>query len=111
MRLFQKVERAQPRGFHRHLNVRLARHHHHRRGYARGLDLLQQRQPVHRGHHHVRKDHVELFRLDHLQRFDRIVTDGGFMSRQPEGTRKRRQRVGVIIDDKEVSFHRSAISN
>ena len=40
-RLFQEVHRAQAGGAHCHLDVRLPRHHHHRRGHAQVLDLLQ----------------------------------------------------------------------
>ena len=85
--------------------MRLSGHHDHRGGDAGGLDLLQQGQAVHLGHDHVREDQVELLILDHLQGFYRIVTDRGFMPGKTEGAGERRQRVGVIVDDEEVSFH------
>src|SRR5262249_16943222 len=76
-RFFQEVERAQLRSLHRHLDMRLARHHDHRSSYTRGFDLLEQRKTVHREHNHVRKDQVKALALDHLQRLEGIAADRG----------------------------------
>src|SRR5580692_43680 len=57
-RLLQKIQGPQPRSPHRHFDIRLPRHHHHRSHNSLRLQFLQQRQPTFPRHHHIRKDHI-----------------------------------------------------
>jgi hypothetical protein len=100
-RLLQEIDRPKPRGAHRHLDVRLAGHHHHRRAQAKRVVVLEEREPVFTGHHHVGEDEVEALRLDELERADGAVTHYRFVAGETEGARQRGQRVGVVVDDQQ----------
>ena len=80
-RLFQKIQRAQPRRPDRHLNMRLPAHHHHRRSDAGSLQVFQQRQPVAARHHHVAQNQIEWLRAGQLQRAYSVVADHGLVAR------------------------------
>ena len=67
-RLLQEIHRAQARGPHRHLDVRLSRNHHHRDMRAQRADVFEQRDAVFARHHDVGEHHIELLRLDQFQR-------------------------------------------
>src|SRR5256885_9993531 len=66
--LFPYTTLFRSRSAHRHLNVRLAAHHHHGGGDAGGLQVLEQREPVAAGHHHVAEDQVERLGPRHFER-------------------------------------------
>ena len=108
-RFFQKINRTQPGGAHRHGDVGLARHHHHRSIHAQRPELFKEGQPVFAGHDHVRKDQVKLLFLpaQHLEGAHGAVADGSLVARKAEGAGERGQGVGIIIDDEQAGFHAS----
>ena len=101
-RLLQEIDRAQPRGAHRHFDVGLPADHHHRQRDAEGAQVFEQREAVLARHHDVDEHHVEGLRLDQFERARGVVADRGFVPGQAEGARQRGQRVGVVVDDQEV---------
>ena len=103
-RLFQKIKRAQLRGFHRHLDIRLPGNEHDRRLHAGLLQILEQFQAAPAGHHHIGKNHVERFRAEEFHGASRVVANGGFMPRQPERAGKRCQRIWIVVDEEQMSF-------
>ena len=105
-RLFEKVERAELNRLDRHFDIGLTGNENNGRLHARRLQVLQQREPVLPRHDHVGKDHVKRFRAQQLQGSRGIVADSGLVSRQAEGARKRRERVRVVVHEKEMSFAR-----
>ena len=70
-RLFQKIHGAEPRGPHRRFHAGLPRNHHHRRRHSGRLQILEQRNSILAGHHHVRKNHVEMFRANRVRERER----------------------------------------
>ena len=105
-RLLEKINRPQPRRFHRHFNRRLAGHHHHRRAHSRSLQFFEQRDPVFSRHHHVGKNQIKTLRLRKLQRARSIVANGRFVVGQSECAGERRERIRVVINNKDIGFRR-----
>ncbi len=70
------------------------------------FEFFEKRQPIFAGHDHVGEDQVEGLCLGQFQSFVGVVADGGFVAFQTKGARKRRQRVGFVIDDQQVRFLR-----
>jgi len=58
------------------------------------LQILEQFEAAPAGHDHVGEYHVERFRSEEFDRTSRVVTNGRFMTRQPEGAGERGQRIG-----------------
>ena len=105
-RLFQKIDGAQFRGAHRHFNRSLPGHHHGGTRHARFLEVFEQRDAVSSRHHHVGKNQIEALRLREFERARGVVANGGLVARQAKRSRKRRQGVGVVVDDQDVRFRR-----
>ena len=100
----EEVERAQFGGADGHVNVRLAGHHYHRRGYTKGFDLFKESDPIFDRHHHVRENQIETLILNQLQRAVWLVTYRGLMPGESKGTRKRSQSVRLVVDDEQARF-------
>jgi hypothetical protein len=101
-RLLKKVQCAEPCGADSHLDVGLAAHHHDRRRDAGGLQVFKQGEAVAAGHHYVAEDQVEGLSAGQFKGARRVVADDGFVPGEPEGAGERRQRVGFVVDDKDV---------
>ena len=86
-RFFQKIERAEPRGANRHLDVRLTRHHDDRSSHALRFELFEQREAVFAGHHHVGENQIEGLRLGQIQSLVCVVAHGSFVTFQTKRPR------------------------
>ncbi len=73
------------------------------------LQISEQLQTAFARHDHIGKNQIEGFRAKQLEGARGIVTNRGFMTRQPEGAGKRRQRVRIIVDQEEMSFAGQAL--
>ncbi len=98
-RLFQEVQRTQSRRPHRHIDMRLARHHDDGRGNALRLQFLEQGKPVFVRHDHVGNDQIERLRARQIERLGGVIAHRGFVTGQTERAGKRSQRVGFVVND------------
>ena len=103
-RLLQEIQRAQLRGFDRHLDIRLPGDKNDRCLNAGVFQIFEQLDAAFSGHDHVGKNQVEGFGAQKLQSARRVVANGGFVASEPKSSRQRSQRVGVVIDEQKVSF-------
>ena len=101
-RLLQEIDRAQPRGAHRHLDIGLSRNHDDGQRDPLAAQVFEQGEAVFARHHHVGEHHVERLGLDQFQRARGVIADGGLVPRQAEGARQRGQRVGVVVNYQQV---------
>ena len=88
-RLLQEIDRAQPRGAHRHLDAGLARDHHGWSREAERFQIFEKGDPILAGHHHIRKHHVEGLRLHQIERARRVVAHRSLVPGQTESPRQR----------------------
>ena len=102
--LFQEIKRAQLGGFHRHGDMCLARHHHHRGAQPQRAILFQKLQSVFSGHHYVRKNQIVTFGFHQFQCLLGALTNGGFVSCKSKGARQRCQGIGVIVNDEQMGL-------
>jgi hypothetical protein len=87
-RLFEKIHRAQARGAHGHLDVRLAGHHDDRRCDFECFQIFEQGQAVFSRHDDVGEDHVEPLRFEQLERARGAVGHRDLVARQAKCPRK-----------------------
>ena len=103
-RLFQKIECAKARGFDRHFDIGLAGDQHDGRLHAGFFQFFEKVHAAFAGHDHVRKDQVEMLGAHKFHGSSRVVADGGFVACEAKGSGKRRQRVGIVVDEEEMRF-------
>src|SRR5207302_471682 len=103
-RLFQKIERPEFRGFHRHFDIRLPRDEHDGRFHSGLLQIVEQLHAAFAGHDHVRKNQIESVGAKKFDGTVGIIANRGFVPSQPEGARERRQRIRIIVNHKEMGF-------
>ena len=89
-RLFQEIDRAQARGPHRHLDVRLPRDQYDGRLYTCMFQFFQEFQAAFTGHNHIRKNQIKMFVANYFTGSQRIIANRGFMTGQTKGACQRR---------------------
>src|SRR5689334_10308996 len=88
-RLFEKIERAQLRGFHRHLDIRLPGNENNRSLQTGLLQIREQFQSTFSWHHDIGKNQVKRSLAKQVNSTSSVVANRGFMPSKPEGTGKR----------------------
>jgi hypothetical protein len=107
--LFEKIERTQFCGANGHFNIGLAGDEDYRSFYSSGFEILQKIETAFSGHDDIGKDQVERFGAEKFDGASGIVADRGLVSGQTESTRERGESVGVVVNEKKVSFSRQAL--
>jgi len=109
-RLFEKIESAEFGGFDGHFDVGLAGDENDGRFDAGVFQVFEKLDAAFAGHDDVGKNQVKGFGAEKFEGAGRVVANGGFMASEAKGARKRGQRIGVVIDEEEVSFARQWMS-
>ncbi len=79
--------------------MRLAGHHHDRRGDALSAEFFEKRQAVFVRHDDVGKDEIEVLGFGQIESLGGVVADCGFVAAKAECAGKGSQRVGFVVDD------------